>query len=173
MEAPVGRGSVFVLPAAARDWSLGLVQIVWADAALCAKLIFYHGLVLYTSDIKLVVQSCLKKVRRGALRNHFPLYLTHNWTGPISCQNKYGGDSSEVIKHVLWISEDAWMREYYSTPGQESVGWGSTRVHARFCVSPQSACKGVNVAVQLKKSRLSNCHFGGDPGRAGGIMGVV
>lgn len=27
---------------------------------------FYHRLVLYPSDIKLVVQSCLKKVRRGA-----------------------------------------------------------------------------------------------------------
>ena len=42
------------------------LQIAWADAALCGELIFYHQLVLYTSDIKPLVQSCLKKVRRGA-----------------------------------------------------------------------------------------------------------
>lgn len=57
---------MFVLPVAAEDRLLGALQIAWADAALCAKLIFYHRLVLYTSVIKPSVHSCLKKVRRGA-----------------------------------------------------------------------------------------------------------
>lgn len=43
-----------------------MAQIAWADAALRARLAFYHRLVVHTSDIKLVVQSCLKKVRRAA-----------------------------------------------------------------------------------------------------------
>lgn len=52
------------------------LQIVWADAALCGELIFYHQLVLYTSDIKPLVQSCLKKVRRGA-RGIISLCISH------------------------------------------------------------------------------------------------
>lgn len=35
---------MFVLPVAAQDWSLSVVQIAWADAALCAKLVFITGL---------------------------------------------------------------------------------------------------------------------------------
>lgn len=56
-------------------------------------------------------------------------------------------------------------------------------VRLLFCVcvcvvfDQESACKGVNLQVGLKKRKkscLSNCHFGGGgPGRAGGIMGVV
>ncbi len=59
---------------------------------------------------------------KGCLWNHFPLYLTHNWTGLISCQNKYGGCISLVIKNVLWKSEkNTWMCWYHSTRGQSSV----------------------------------------------------
>lgn len=64
---------------------------------------FYRRIVLYTSDIKPVVQSCLKKSEKECLWNHFPLYLTHNWTGLISCQNKNRGDLKErSVKE--WVS---------------------------------------------------------------------
>lgn len=46
---------------------------------------------------------------KGCLWSHFPLYLTHNWTTLISCQNKYVGYISVVIKNVVWKSKDAWM----------------------------------------------------------------
>lgn len=55
-----------MLPVAAQDRSLGVAQTAWDDAALCAKLIFYRWVVVYGGHIKLAVQSCLKKVRRGA-----------------------------------------------------------------------------------------------------------
>lgn len=35
---------MFVLPVAAQNWSPSVVQIAWADAALCAKLIYITGL---------------------------------------------------------------------------------------------------------------------------------
>lgn len=39
-----------------------------------------------------------KESEKGCLWNHFPLYLAQNWTSLITCQNKYKGHTSEVIK---------------------------------------------------------------------------
>lgn len=105
---------------------------------------FYRRLVLYTSHIKLVVQSCLKKVRRGACGVISLCFspIIEPLSFPAKTNTK--GYISVVIKNVVWKSKDA-LNEYHSTRGQSYVWERCVRVCACFCAGPESACKGVNL----------------------------
>ena len=167
-----GVGGMFVLPVAAQDWSLSAVADCVGRCCFMRRAHFLSPACTIHQWHKATGAVMPEESEKGCLWNHFPLYLAHNWTALISCQNKYGGCISAVIKNVVWKEQEKALNK-----GRSSV-WENMRETCVRSVRPGSACKGVNLQVGLKKRKkescLSNCHFGGGGlGRAGGIMGVV
>lgn len=117
-----------------------------------------YVLVLCTCNVKLVVQSCPKKVRRSAC-GIISLFVSHK-IELVSFPAKTNTDATEarVFEQVSIIPHN-----------------GKSSIWKRLCffVWPESACKSANAQLRLQKSCLSNCHFVTRPVRAGGIMGVV
>lgn len=139
------KGSVFVLSVAARDCSLTVVQIAWADAASCAPplmfffLILYHRPGLHTSHIKPAEQSRLTNVRRGACEVVSLLSLTRHPVLPPPPPSHF----QRQVRRLLFLWEKKFKKCSVKARGRKARPVGG-----------ESRCRGVNLPRREAKLSL-------------------
>lgn len=108
---------------------------------------FYHRLVLYTSDIKLVVQSCLEKVRRAAC-GIISLCISHK-TELVSFPAKTNSETTFQGWLKCFVKEQERLNNgvlFHTRTCQVLNVWEGIHVSVR----PESACRGENSLLSLK-----------------------
>lgn len=141
----VGRRSLFVLPAAARHWLLCCGAVCVGRCCFMCQPHFLSLACTVREWYKASGAVMPRENEKECLWNHFPLCLPQNWTGLISCQNKYSG----------YTGKDVWTSQYYSTRGR--VKYVEETVSGCLTGISMQRCKFTTVAAEKLSLKLPLC----------------